>query len=452
MPHLLSVRVCVPLTLAALSCDVAFAQRQDIIFIGGRPYARTQIQEDLSAAIGIGDWITAADGVCYTRWGGPANNIIAYQFDRWLRRTAPPLDVGPIPETSPLSIRFRYHAGHFWLWYPLSGMIEMRRVRVNDGAVYAFPVLGEFFVDGTIYAEFERERVAVATSGHSIESGDLGPWGVYAQVLTYDGVPLGPRLHMYSDFQESVTATGTALDADMLTVSHTRSLGSADRRTAMQHTLPGGPAGPLLPIGGSNTSGGVLQRNLDSSLIVWTRVANQQAAGLYLSRYTGSGALAEGPVALGPRYQLRALADGSFITTLGGSQVQIELYGPDWVVIGPSFGSAVGTTRAIQELRGLDFSEDGTIWVSWLARDGFGADYYLTAITPLTPGDLDGDGRLTNFDIDPFVLALTNREAYIAAFPHIPPEAIDILGDLNDDGVLTNFDIDPFVDALVNGP
>ncbi|QOJ13701.1 MAG: hypothetical protein HRU75_03180 [Planctomycetia bacterium] len=68
------------------------------------------------------------------------------------------------------------------------------------------------------------------------------------------------------------------------------------------------------------------------------------------------------------------------------------------------------------------------------------------------PGDLDGDGRLTNFDIDPFVLALTNREAYQAAFPHIPPEAIDILGDMNGDGVLTNFDIDPFVDALVIGP
>ena len=63
-----------------------------------------------------------------------------------------------------------------------------------------------------------------------------------------------------------------------------------------------------------------------------------------------------------------------------------------------------------------------------------------------TPGDLNCDGLVNNFDIDPFVLALTNPEQYALSFPEC-----DILNaDVNDDGVVNNFDIDPFV-ALISG-
>ncbi|QOJ15510.1 MAG: hypothetical protein HRU75_13040 [Planctomycetia bacterium] len=103
--------------------------------------------------------------------------------------------------------------------------------------------------------------------------------------------------------------------------------------------------------------------------------------------------------------------------------------------------------------RPVALGPDGAIYIFYVESDGAAViRSSMLVLRPVVPGDLDGDGRLTNFDIDPFVLALTNREAYIAAFPHIPPEAIDILGDMNGDGLLTNFDIDPFVEALVNGP
>lgn len=66
--------------------------------------------------------------------------------------------------------------------------------------------------------------------------------------------------------------------------------------------------------------------------------------------------------------------------------------------------------------------------------------------TPLR-GDMNCDGRLDNFDIDPFVLAIVAPELYAATYP-----GCDIRhGDANADGRFDNFDIDPFVNCLVSG-
>jgi len=59
-------------------------------------------------------------------------------------------------------------------------------------------------------------------------------------------------------------------------------------------------------------------------------------------------------------------------------------------------------------------------------------------------GDLNCDSVVNNFDIDPFVLALTDPAGYQAAFPN----CFRMLADCNGDGVVDNFDIDPFVDLL----
>ncbi|QOJ13349.1 MAG: hypothetical protein HRU75_01280 [Planctomycetia bacterium] len=96
-------------------------------------------------------------------------------------------------------------------------------------------------------------------------------------------------------------------------------------------------------------------------------------------------------------------------------------------------------------------ADNGAMWIRWRNPAEMNENY-ITLLRPISPGDLNADDLTNGFDVDPFVLALTSREAYQAAFPHIPPEAIDILGDMNGDGLLNNFDIDPFVDALVNGP
>ncbi|MGE0480553.1 MAG: hypothetical protein AB7Q17_08785 [Phycisphaerae bacterium] len=69
----------------------------------------------------------------------------------------------------------------------------------------------------------------------------------------------------------------------------------------------------------------------------------------------------------------------------------------------------------------------------------------ITRIPAIT-GDMNWDGVVNNFDIDPFVLALTDPATYVTlyGFDSLYP------GDVNRDGVLNNFDIDPFV-AVVAG-
>ncbi|MBK8913447.1 MAG: hypothetical protein IPM64_02400 [Phycisphaerales bacterium] len=69
-------------------------------------------------------------------------------------------------------------------------------------------------------------------------------------------------------------------------------------------------------------------------------------------------------------------------------------------------------------------------------------------LKPRLAGDVNCDGQLDHFDIDPFVLALVDAPAYSAAYPDCPLSNRDI----DADGALTNFDIDPFVTLLLAQP
>ena len=62
-------------------------------------------------------------------------------------------------------------------------------------------------------------------------------------------------------------------------------------------------------------------------------------------------------------------------------------------------------------------------------------------------GDLNCDGVVDQFDIDPFVVALVNAAAYEVAYPECYVEAADC----NADGAVNAFDIDPFVGLLLGG-
>jgi hypothetical protein len=64
------------------------------------------------------------------------------------------------------------------------------------------------------------------------------------------------------------------------------------------------------------------------------------------------------------------------------------------------------------------------------------------------PGDLNCDGAVNGYDIDPFVLALTNPEGYAETFPFCDL----LLADTNGDGLVNGYDIGPFVQLLIGGP
>jgi hypothetical protein len=65
-------------------------------------------------------------------------------------------------------------------------------------------------------------------------------------------------------------------------------------------------------------------------------------------------------------------------------------------------------------------------------------------------GDLNCDGAVNGFDIDPFVLALTSAPGF-AAYHASYPDCDGMLADINCDGAVNGFDIDPFVQCLTGG-
>ncbi len=66
---------------------------------------------------------------------------------------------------------------------------------------------------------------------------------------------------------------------------------------------------------------------------------------------------------------------------------------------------------------------------------------------PVLAGDANCDGLVNSFDIDPFVLALTNPAAWEAAYSC----NYFCANDVNRDGAVNSFDIDPFVQVLTGG-
>ena len=103
---------------------------------------------------------------------------------------------------------------------------------------------------------------------------------------------------------------------------------------------------------------------------------------------------------------------------------------------------------------GGDFELSGTIGQPDAGTVMTGGDFQLTGgfwpggeSTPqFALGDLNCDGAVNSFDIDAFVLALTDPAAYAIAFPDC-----DInLADINADGAVNSFDIDPFVALLTD--
>ena len=76
-----------------------------------------------------------------------------------------------------------------------------------------------------------------------------------------------------------------------------------------------------------------------------------------------------------------------------------------------------------------------------------GENTFITSLKPLELGDANCDGVVNLFDIDPFVLAMSDPSGYEAAYP----DCDRMLADTNADGSVSNFDIDPFVATLAGG-
>ena len=132
------------------------------------------------------------------------------------------------------------------------------------------------------------------------------------------------------------------------------------------------------------------------------------------------------------------------------------------MVTGRRPGDPLGTLGALTEIKSgngayngrwgdyfdicLDPVNEHAFWVIGEHADshgGWGTWIGSFAVTP-PRGDLNCDGVVNNFDIDPFVMTVAAPDAYALAYPNCDAT----LADCNEDGVVDLFDVDAFVPLL----
>ncbi len=120
------------------------------------------------------------------------------------------------------------------------------------------------------------------------------------------------------------------------------------------------------------------------------------------------------------------------IALTGGFEPSI---GQSFVIM--TFGSRTGT---FTDVTGLDAGPGKVFQVEYNASD------VTLVVVPLT-GDMNCDGTFDELDIEPFVLALTDFDAYEQQFS----DCDALVGDFNSDLELNGMDIGLFVECLING-
>ncbi len=106
-----------------------------------------------------------------------------------------------------------------------------------------------------------------------------------------------------------------------------------------------------------------------------------------------------------------------------------------------SFGAAEGAFAEVN----LPELGDNLAWDNQLATTG-----ELSVMAEFLLGDMNLDGVVDTGDVAPFVLALTDPEAYLAQFG-VDEDTMIALGDINGDGAFDTGDVASFVQLLVGG-
>ena len=101
------------------------------------------------------------------------------------------------------------------------------------------------------------------------------------------------------------------------------------------------------------------------------------------------------------------------------------------------------TTAANCQAAGNEFLGPGT------RCDGA---YCPGACDGIVRGDCDRDGRIANFDIDAFVLAVSNPSGYFEQYPDMTLGEYLCRVDINRNGAVNDFDIDGFVACIIEPP
>ncbi|MBU0639359.1 MAG: hypothetical protein KKB50_10890, partial [Planctomycetes bacterium] len=142
--------------------------------------------------------------------------------------------------------------------------------------------------------------------------------------------------------------------------------------------------------------------------------------------------------------------------------IRVSNNGSNWTTIWQNTAEVADSSWQYQEFDISAVADDrATVYIRWTMGTSDGSwqycgwnidDVEIWAVTPSNPyplGDLNCDMHIDGFDIEHFIQAIDDMDAYIADHDGDPyPPCDPYLADLNQDGEVNGFDIDPFVILL----
>jgi hypothetical protein len=87
----------------------------------------------------------------------------------------------------------------------------------------------------------------------------------------------------------------------------------------------------------------------------------------------------------------------------------------------------------------------------WSTLGLYSSGELIVASSTLLPGDFNRDGHVDARDIGPMMQALTNLSTYQSSHGNISTAQVNLIGDLNGDGKFNNADLQALLNALESG-
>ncbi len=144
---------------------------------------------------------------------------------------------------------------------------------------------------------------------------------------------------------------------------------------------------------------------------------------------------------LSPNHWYRSSTTFDLETSMVTSVSITDLTTMETTTVEPEGWYLQGTFASMPDPTGFRFFTGGTTEGNVAAWDNL----FIVSTPAFAIGDLNCDGSVDFFDIDAFVLAVTDPVAYEAAYP----DCDIMLADCNGDGDVDFFDIDAFVELVV---
>ncbi|MGE0479985.1 MAG: hypothetical protein AB7Q17_05880 [Phycisphaerae bacterium] len=431
---------------------------RDRLVVGSQPYVRSQwtftpptFEIDLSADDGVA-------AISWRQGGFPDDHLYLLHCDRWGEPRHAPVEVEPVLAYNAIHTLSAQRGGAtVVLWEVRSGATASARVVLSNGAfaTSAVTILSGVSASDTYWATtLDAHRIVffLARTGtpfrtlvrsYTLDLAPLSDWVTTSTFLNRSN--MNPQVDQLTDGRSVAAWTNSAgLEDDVLvqllypdgTFSPYVTFGAGPPRVCCPSLAVLDDGTIALAFGDRQTDGSWYMnvRRLDDALEV---IASGDTRAIP-ARAAAFSPLGAATICFEPT----------------GSTIAHQLYSADWTPIGDVADLTLPGSGESKDHQGITdpvaMDRSGNIWLVWASYNP-GDDHYLTTLAPYNPGDCNHDRRINNFDIDAFVLALSDGAAYEARY-HIPAEVGRILADVNLDGALNNFDIDAFVELLVSQP